>query len=74
MMPQEDYGSCPCGCAWFRIAPYDDSAGDDEAAVCVSLDGEITGYAGKLACIDCGADWDPNLRFRPTTGHLRIVD
>ena len=70
----EDWGQCVCGCAWFTIEPEDDAdlaaAG---AAVCISFEGEVTGYAGKLVCSECDTDWNPNMRFSAARGHLRVV-
>lgn len=56
-----DIGWCPCGGAWFALAVPDDA--DDwpdplvPPAVCISPQGDITGYAGNLRCIECGRLW-----------------
>lgn len=57
-------GWCGCGAAWFELAPYDDLDADADigAAVCISPEGGITGYAGKLVCVECGQDWTPTRR------------
>ena len=70
----DGFGSCVCGSGWFTLE-YPDDADQDLSvpAVCISLEGEITGYAGKLVCTCCGLDWDPTKRFRLTRSHLRVV-
>lgn len=74
MEPDEGYGQCGCGSAWFELeAPDEAEEYDPVPAVCIDTDGNITGYAGKLVCISCGADWDPNVKFKPR-GHLRVVE
>lgn len=74
----ETYGECAgCGGAWFELQPPDDAEEIPEGcgpAVCVSPTGAITGYAGKLVCIECGTDFTPGLTFRPTRSHLRVVE
>jgi hypothetical protein len=71
----EGYGQCVCGCAWFTIEPEAevDTVSEVGAAVCIDTEGNVTGYAGKLVCVECETDWDPNVRFKPH-GHLRAVE
>ena len=38
-----DGAACPCGEAWFTVGP-----------VCMTRDGEVTGYAGRPLCASCG--------------------
>lgn len=66
----EGIGWCACGAAWFELAPFEDTDADADigAAVCISPEGDVTGYAGRLVCTECGEDWAP--RQRPL---LRIV-
>lgn len=54
-------GWCGCGAAWFQLRVYDDPDADPAigAAVCINPEGTVTGYAGKLVCLECGADWTP---------------
>lgn len=73
-LDDEDFGSCPCGSAWFVLEVPDEAVGDCRPAVCIDEDGNINGFAGKLVCIECEQDWNPELRFRRTRSHLRIVD
>ncbi len=69
------FGQCVgCGEAWFELRhmldddrPYNDGVGP---AVCIDRDGVITGFAGRLVCVGCGADWVPGGVFR---GGLRVV-
>lgn len=64
-------GWCICGAAWFELAQYDDVDVDPEigAAVCINPVGDITGYAGKLVCLECGTDWMP----APPHPPLRLI-
>lgn len=57
----DDIGWCVCGAAWFQLAIYDDPDADPAigAAVCINPEGTVTGYAGRLVCLECGADWTP---------------
>lgn len=41
--PAYDGAACPCGGAWF-----------DVDGVCISKEGQVTGYAGKPRCKTCG--------------------
>lgn len=69
----DDYGQCGCGEAWFELQPPEDVDVEDPVpAVCIDMQGNITGYAGKLVCISCGEDWNPNVKFK-RRGHLRVV-
>lgn len=71
---ENSFGSCICGGAWFELALPDDAEGTDcPPAVCIDVEGNINGYAGKLVCIECGTDWDPHCVFTPGSGHLRVV-
>jgi hypothetical protein len=38
-----DGAICSCGEAWFNTGP-----------VCMTRDGEVTGYAGRPHCVSCG--------------------
>lgn len=69
----DDFGTCPCGSAWFNLLPHDEDTMDALAAVCIDMEGGVTGYAGKLACVDCGLDWNPALKLKQTSSHLRVV-
>lgn len=72
--PRDGFGSCVCGNAWFELSVPDEAEGAEVGpAVCIDMDGNISGYAGKLVCIDCGQDWNPNVVFHPGRGHLRVV-
>lgn len=71
----EGYGQCVCGSAWFRLEQLDEIDEDDVGpAVCIDPDGGVTGYAGKLVCVECEVDWNPNMRFKRAKGHLRLVE
>ncbi len=75
----EGYGQCVCGGAWFELHNQDDidvvgSGPIAPPAVCIDVHGGVTGYSGKLVCVECGKDWDPNVTFKPTRGHLRAVE
>lgn len=72
--PRGTFGSCGCGNAWFELAVPDDAENCEVGpAVCIDVDGNISGYAGKLVCIECGLDWNPHVVFEPGRGHLRVV-
>lgn len=60
-MLEEGIGWCRCGAAWFELRTYDDPDADPTiaAAVCIDPEGTVTGYAGRLVCLECGADWIP---------------
>ncbi len=60
-MIDDDIGWCRCGAAWFELQQYDDLDVDPEIgpAMCIDPEGSVTGYAGKLVCIECGEDWTP---------------
>lgn len=76
MHDDESFGQCVCGSAWFRLEVPDDYVAEQidlGPAVCIDAHGSITGYAGKLVCIGCERDWDPNVTFKPTRSHLRVV-
>lgn len=80
-MSDDQIGWCrSCGAAWFTLAPFDDeeiiasTTEDIGTAVCVNPDGAITGYSGKLVCLECGDDFVPGLVFREGRRHLRVVD
>lgn len=71
----DDYGSCPeCGDAWFDIAkPPDAPFSTDplsKPGVCIDDEGNVTGYAGVLSCLGCGAIWRHKNPQRP---FLRLV-
>lgn len=56
----EDPLRCSCGGEWFVLdggsaAPE----GLDRGAVCLNVDGTITGYFGTLRCNDCGQHKNP---------------
>lgn len=46
---------CRCGSGWFELVEV---AGHErlQGMVCLSADGRITGYSGRLFCYDCGAE------------------
>lgn len=80
-MNDDQIGWCSsCGAAWFTLAPFEDddliASTDEQAstALCVDPDGTVTGYAGKLVCLECGDDFVPGLVFRDGRRHLRVVD
>lgn len=74
---EEIFGQCSCGSAWFKLQPHEDEPSDEVeealAAVAIDTQGMITGYAGKLVCIECSSDWDPSISFKQTRSHLRVV-
>lgn len=63
MLEEDDdgIGWCACGAAWFELRVFDDPDANPDigAAVCINPEGTVTGYAGKLVCLECGADWTP---------------
>lgn len=66
---EDDIGFCPCGGAWFEVLPPEDADENEVGVVCVDTEGEVTGYAGRLACAECYREWAPNNPGR----HLRLV-
>lgn len=54
----EEVASCPCGSAWFRLAP-NDGTGNIGPAVSVNGEGRVIAYAGALECVECGEAWEP---------------
>jgi hypothetical protein len=44
--PAYDGAHCSCGEAWFEVD-----------GVCITKDGEVTGYAGKPRCKSCGKSY-----------------
>jgi hypothetical protein len=70
----EDFGQCECGGAWFFLTVQgDDEDAEGPGVVCIDTEGTVTGYAGELACAECSKPWDPNVKFKPARGHLRVV-
>lgn len=71
----DDIGWCACGNAWFALAHPEDA--DDwpdplvPPAVCIDPEGDITGYAGNLVCIECGRLW--TREYLPPVPQLRLV-
>jgi hypothetical protein len=49
--PAPDYATCPCGEAWFELR--DGPEATPNGAVCMTLDGSVTGYTGRPHCISC---------------------
>ena len=69
-LSEDDIGQCGCGSAWFYLVQLEDLEDDDVDAPPGVWN--ITGYAGRLVCIECDEDWNPHVRFSPR-GHLRVV-
>ena len=72
----DTFGQCVCGSGWFELALPDDLPEEATCgpAVCIDTNGLVTGYAGKLVCLECGVDWDPHVRFKATRSFLRVVE
>lgn len=70
----DSFGVCPCGSAWFELANPADAESDELGpAVCIDLEGNVTGYAAMLICVQCGLDWYP-ARLETGPSHLRLVE
>lgn len=61
-----DGGMCPCGGAWFELVPRDEDEGT-VMAFCVTREGEVSGWTGQMACVECGRIWEPGR-------HLQVVE
>lgn len=59
--PPEDYATCPCGSAWFRLDVPPGEDAQPGPAISMDQEGNITSYAGVPFCTECGQEWYPNL-------------
>lgn len=72
-------GRCAgCDGEWFQLVDSD----MNRAAVAIAETGAVTGYSGRLVCLDCGATWQhpaerahhPTATVAPRPRHLHVVE
>jgi hypothetical protein len=42
---------CHCGSAWFVLT--------EPGEICLDTTGKITGYHGRIVCVECASEWVP---------------